>query len=310
MSTPGPPRLVIAVDVGGTAIKAARCSVTAADVQVLAEHSLATPVGSGVPAVLAAITETIGSLREGPVGGVGVIMPGAVDAENGIARYSANLGWRNLPIRAQLAQRAGLPVAIDHDVRAAARAELALGAARGHSHALFVSIGTGIAAASIIEGTVTVGARQLAGELGHVPVFPDGARCACGQRGCTETYASAAAIARRYAHASGRPATAQDVLARAAAGEPAAHEVFQQAVTALARSLVFATLLTDPGLIVLGGGLSLAGAALLDPVRQQLTDALAWRPPPELTSARFGAKAGQVGAALLGARAAGLASQA
>lgn len=298
------PPQVIAVDVGGTAIKAVRCGAAETGFAAQADVTRATPVSAGVPAVVDAIAAVIDELGHESVVGVGVIMPGVVDAEAGIARYSTNIGWRELPIRDQLAAATGRPVAIEHDVRAAGRAELTLGAARGYRDSLFVAIGTGIAAASIVNGTVAAGSGHLAGEIGHVPVYPDGARCACGQRGCAETYASAAAIARRYAEASGRAEPAERVIALAGQGDPAALVVFDQAVTALARCLVFATMLNDPEVIVLGGGLSLAGPALLDPLRAQLSDALAWRPPPALATAHFGARAGQIGAALLGLAAA------
>ena len=120
-----------------------------------------------------------------------------------------------------------------------------------------------MAAAVITRGQVSVGATGRAGELGHLPVFPNGEWCACGQRGCTETYASAAALSRRYSAASGiSDVPAKDVISRAAAGDPIADGVFQDAIVALGRALVNYVLLMDPELILIGGGMAASGAAL------------------------------------------------
>jgi glucokinase len=295
----------IGVDVGGTGLKAALCRP---DGTVLAEARTATP--AGVPAVLAAIGDLVDTLTEHATElgveprGVGLSLPGMVDAAAGIARYSANLGWRDLPIRDLVAERAGLPVAIDHDARTAGLAELQLGAAHGTTEALYLALGTGIGAVPISRGEVLAGADGLAGELGHLPAMPGGEPCPCGQAGCTERYASAAALGRRYLQATGEPAGAEQVIARAMAGDPIASRVFEQAIEALARALVCYTVLLDPALIVVGGGLSLAGAHLLDPLGVKLAEGLPWRPAPALVPARFGADSGRIGAALLGWRAA------
>ncbi|MDQ2837527.1 MAG: ROK family protein [Actinomycetota bacterium] len=297
---------VIAVDVGGTEIKGAVCDAGGA---ALAQRRRPTPVSAGVPAVLdeiAGLITELASAAESTVRGVGLIMPGVVDAAAGIARYSTNIGWRDLAIRDQIRDRVGLPVAIEHDVRAGGLAEARLGAAHGVDEALFLAIGTGIAGASILGGRLVTGAGNLAGEIGHLPVFPDGELCACGQRGCTETYASAAALPRRYRTLGGtggeRPEQirAEQVIERAEAGDPIAVRVFDEAITALARALVSYILLLDPALIVIGGGLSLAGDRLLVPLVERIGLGLVWRDVPELVTARFGADSGRVGAALVG----------
>jgi glucokinase len=296
--------VVAALDVGGTAIKSALTS--SAGVELL--HSQRqTPVSAGVDAVVDAIVDSVAELRvraQADVVGVGLIFPGVVEAEAGIARYSANIGWRDLPIRDIVSERVGLPVAIEHDVRAGGLAELRLGAARGTSEALFLPIGTGIAGAIITGGRVISGPTAMAGEIGHIPVVPDGELCACGQRGCTENYASAAALVRRYRRLASLPdaavVQAEDVIALAGKGDQAATQVFNDAVTALGRALVTYTLLMDPELIVIGGGLANAGAVLLSPLVDQLEQGLAWRNAPPLRPAHFGAGAGRIGAALIG----------
>jgi len=297
------------VDVGGTAIKAALCD---RDCAVLDTASRPTPAAEGVPAVLAAICDIIDELsgraeqRRLSVAGIGLILPGVVDPAAGLVRYSANLPWRDLPIAEEIRRRVGRPVAIEHDVRAAGLAEARLGAARGVPDALFLGIGTGIAAASIVGGRQVAGSGGLAGEIGHLPVVAGGEPCGCGRRGCAERYASAAAISRRYQARTGRPASAAEVIELAATGDPAAGGVFDEALTALSQLLIGCVLLLDPELIVLGGGLALAGDALLDPLADRLRTGLAWRAAtgrpaaPPLRTARFGDQVGRIGAALVG----------
>ncbi|UQX89833.1 ROK family protein [Jatrophihabitans telluris] len=307
---PGP--AVTAIDLGGTAMKG---SVWDRAGRELLRRDRPTPVAAGVLAIVAAVVdlhhELVSALHEQDpelsVQALGLICPGLVDPRGGIALYSANLGWRDLPLRELVSAALAMPVSLDHDVRSAGRAEAEFGAARGVSEALYVQIGTGIAATLIIGGEVLVGSRGRTGEIGHVPARPDGEPCACGQRGCTETYASAAAIARRYRSRTREPAglgveidagiDAEVVIARAAAGDDAARQVFDEAIQALAIALAGYTMLADPELIVLGGGLSRAGALLIDPLAAELTARLTWREPPRITIGAFAADAGRRGAA-------------
>jgi glucokinase len=228
---------------------------------------------------------------------VGLAVPGIVDEQRGIARYSTNLGWRDLPLRDIAGERLGLPVTLVHDVRAGALAEREFGAAQGVDDFLFLPIGTGIAGTIFVGGQPYGGADGMAGEIGHAPVPIGDEPCACGQRGCLETYASAAALVRRY----GQPGvSAADVVARAVnnAGDPAAHRVFSDAVCALGFALTTYTMLLDPALIVVGGGLAEAGDTLLEPLRAQLAARVTWRQPPRVVKAALGASAGRLGAAI------------
>jgi glucokinase len=294
--------LVIGVDVGGTAIKAALFDAAGRD---YCPSERPTPRQLGPDAVVATTIAAITELRaQAPparqVRAVGLVVPGVVDAHEGIAVYAANLGWSQLPLRQIVADAIGLPVVLDHDVRAAGLAELKWGAARGLQEVLFVALGTGIAAAVITEGQVLAGATGRAGELGHMPVFPHGEWCACGQQGCTETYASPAAISRRYSAASGTgDVPAKEVISRAAAGDPVAAGIFNDAITALSRALVNYVLIMDPELIVMGGGMAASGPALFEPLTRELAAGLAWRPAPRISSGEFAGDAGRRGAGLL-----------
>jgi len=294
--------LVMGVDVGGTTVKAALLD---SDGREYGRCEQPTPRHVGPEAIVATIIDTVVELQRhvpdaGRLRAVGLVVPGVVDAQHGIAVYATNLGWRDLPIRQMVAEGVGLPVILDHDVRAAGLAELELGAGRGAHEMLFVALGTGIAAAVITRGQLATGATGMAGELGHLPVVPDGELCACGQRGCTETYASGAAISRRYSAVSGISGIpARDVLSRASAGDDLAQRIFSDAITALGRALVNYVLIMDPEMIIIGGGLADSGAALLDPLTSEVQGGLAWRSAPTITDGRFGADAGRRGAALL-----------
>ena len=298
--------LVIGVDVGGTTIKAA---LIGSDGFEYGHSEQLTPRQLGPDAVIATIVRAIDELRaqvpeDARLRAVGLVVPGVVDAQQGIAVYAANLGWQDLPLRQIVAEAIGLPVVLDHDVRAAGLAELELGAGRGLQEVLFIALGTGVAAAVITRGRTYAGATGRAGELGHLPVFPEGERCACGQRGCTETYASASALSRRYSASSGiSEVPAKDVISRAAAGDPVADRIFTDAVTALARALVHYVLLMDPQVILIGGGMAASGPALLRPLAREVQAGLAWRPAPRISNGEFAGDAGRRGAALLAWRA-------
>jgi glucokinase len=291
---------VIAVDVGGTTIKAA---VVDRDGDFVREATRPTPATDGPDAVIAALLELIAELRaQGDVGALGVVVPGHVDGRTGRAIFSANLGFRDVPLRDIVAEATGLPSLLEHDIRAAGVAEDAIGATAGVKDYLLAVIGTGIAAVLQTGGRPVAGAISLPGELGHIPVWPGGEPCSCGQRGCLERYSSAAAIGRRYAQlGGGRGLSAGEVLARR--GEDGrARRVWAEAVEALALAFTTCTYLIDPELIVIAGGLSAAGDELLVPVQEELAKLVLWRPPPPIKLSPLGARAGLLGAAILARR--------
>ena len=184
---------------------------------------------------------------------------------------------------------------LGHDVRTGALAETRIGAARGMSDVVYLSIGTGIAAGIVLGGRLHAGGGY-AGEIGHTPAGHD-EPCACGGRGCLEAIASAAAIARRYTARTGRPAAgAAEVLA---AGDADAAAVWDEALDALAGALAWIASVIAPQAIVIGGGLSRAGATLLDPLNDRTARNLTFQPMPQLVPAALGDRAGCMGAALL-----------
>jgi glucokinase len=290
---------VIAVDVGGTTIKGA---VVGADGGLHGEVTRPTPVAEGSEAVVAELTAIISELAETgspSAQAVGLVVPGVVDAAAGRAVFSANVGFRDLPLREVIHKAVGLPTLLEHDVYAAGVAERAVGAAAGVDDHLLAVIGTGIAGVVHCAGGPVRGALGVAGELGHIPVWPGGERCPCGQRGCLERYASAAAIARRYAQLGGPPGVTAEAIAARRSTDPAAQRVWEEAAEALAIAFVTCTMLLDPELIVIAGGLSAAGDALLGPVQAELAERVTWREPPPIRLSPLGGRAGLIGAAIL-----------
>ncbi|RJL34356.1 ROK family protein [Bailinhaonella thermotolerans] len=284
---------VVAIDVGGTSMKGALVD-RLGRVSALERR----PTGRSAT-VVEDIRRFAGDLiAHGDAAAVGIAVPGLVDSVANVALYSANLGWRDVPAADFVPD--GVPVALAHDVRAGGVAEGVYGAGRGVTDFLCLPIGTGMAAAMVLGGSAYAGSRGWGGEIGHTPVWPDGEPCACGQRGCLENYASASAIARRH----GGGLTAEQVVA-AADEDPVAKRVLDEAVEALGIGLATYTLLLDPALIVIGGGLAGAGERLLAPVRAALASRLAFREAPPVRATAIGPHAGMMGAAILAWRAAG-----
>lgn len=298
-------RHVIALDVGGTGMKAA---LVGADGTLLYEARRPTGRERGADAVVESILRFAGELRaygQEHLGqsalAAGVAVPGIVDAGRGIAVYAANLGWRDVPLRALVADRiGGVPVALGHDVRTGGLAEGRIGAGKGADRFLFVPLGTGIAGAIGIAGRIEAGAHGYAGEIGHIVVRPDGPDCGCGQRGCLETLASAAAVTRAWAEASGDPdADAADCAKAVESGDQRAVRVWHDAVDALAAGLVTALTLLDPRTLIIGGGLAEAGETLFTPLRAAVEERVTFQKLPAIVPAALGDTAGCLGAGLL-----------
>lgn len=291
----------VAVDVGGTLVKSAIVDDTGA---VRARSPRPTPRTADTAAAVVDLVAELFREASRTVSGtwpiaLSVAVPGIVDEQAGVGVYSENLGWRDRPLRRMLEDRVDAPVTLVHDVRSAGAAEARIGAAAGVDDSVTVAIGTGVSAA-LWSGGRTIHARGYAGELGHLRVTSEDVPCICGGRGCLEAVASAAAIARRYAQLGGRAPVAgsQDVIRRASSGDDVASRVWEDALDGLSVGLTSVASILAPEVVVLAGGLSLAGDALLRPVKARLEERLRVVPVPRVVVARFSADAGTVGAAL------------
>ncbi len=294
--------VVLALDVGGTGIK---CALVDPSGTVRHAERHATRRERGTAAVVETVLDVAAGLAAtAQAAGLrpraaGVVVPGVIDEARGMAVWSANLGFRDIPLRDLMSKRLGLPATLGHDVRAGGLAEARLGAGRGYRHVFVVAIGTGIAAAHVVDGRVFAGAHGAAGEIGHIVVRPDGPKCGCGNHGCLEAIASASSVARRYLEHTGQVGGADQVAKLALAGDPGAGAVWQETVAALADGLLTGLALFDPEILVVGGGLAEAGDALLTPLRDALKARITFHREPALERAALGDEAGCLGAALL-----------
>lgn len=294
---------VLAVDVGGTDIKAG-CFVAG---EMGSTISIPSRAGEGGEAVIEVILSVVDAIRArcspGSIDSIGLVVPGVVDSNHGRVLSASNFAWKDVPLPQIIADRTGLPVGFGHDVRSAALAEREWGAARGVSDFAFMPIGTGIAVAVVLNGRLYEG-RGMAGEVGHGGAVA-GLSCACGGKGCLETVASAAAIARRYRDATGAAATAVpgalEVSELAQAGDNVAAGIWNDAVNAIADLIASFSIMLDLPLVVIGGGLSKAGAQFFQPLQAAVAQRLSYHHVPEVVAAELGHQAGMWGAALVGA---------
>jgi glucokinase len=269
--------LNVGVDVGGSKVAVL---VVDADGSIVGRTTLPTPVGAPTEAagrIAAAIREALdeAGLELDRVAAVGVGVPGRVEPADGVVSLAVNLGWHRLPLGPQLEAVLGVPCAIENDVRAAAAGlveRAVLGAVRDF---VYLSVGTGISAGVVLDGRVHRGTRGLAGEIGHIVVDPDGPVCPCGLRGCLETVSAGPAIARAardagFSGSDGREAGPPAVYEAAARSDETAGEVVRRSGRALARAIHALVMTYDVERVVLGGGVSGAGGAFLEPILSEL----------------------------------------
>jgi predicted NBD/HSP70 family sugar kinase len=196
-------------------------------------------------------------------------MPGLVDPDTGVVRHAVNLDVESLSLAAELAADLGIPVQVENDVKAAALGAVQLLAGRRSGvvpRSLgYLNLGTGLAAAMIVEGRVVRGLEGAAGEIGHIPVGGDMV-CSCGQVGCLETLASGTSLARRW---SGAPA---GLFAAARAGDTVARAAADDLGRGVATAVQILVLAAGAEHVAVGGGLTGLGEPLVTAVRQHLRD--------------------------------------
>ncbi|HEV6954594.1 MAG TPA: ROK family transcriptional regulator [Promicromonospora sp.] len=238
----------------GVKLPADRLFGVVADLRCGVLDEASVPVDDPRPeAVVERVAELVAGLRAGrpEVGGVGLATAGDVDA--GHVAYSPFLGWRDVPLRDQVAARTGLPTTVENDVRALLTGERWYGVGRGLSSLALVTVGAGVGSALLVEGHVVRGHSGVAGEVGHVLVDPDGPPCHCGNRGCVEAIAGSRAILDRVA-AAGLPATTLDEVARLArAGQPEAERVLAEAGRAVGTGIATVANLLGPEHVLITG---------------------------------------------------------
>ncbi|MEJ7628770.1 MAG: ROK family glucokinase [Nocardioidaceae bacterium] len=311
--------LTIGVDVGGTKIAAGVVKPDGTIVETLRRVTPAHEARATEDVIIAVVAE----LRQGhEVEAVGIGAAGYIDVARATVLFAPNLAWRDEPLKATVEDAVGIPVVVENDANAAAWGEFRFGAGADVDDLLMVAIGTGIGGGIVLDGELFRGTFGIAGEFGHVKLVPDGRMCGCGNRGCWEQYASGSALVRevRKAAGTGSPAavaivaaaggdpkaiTGQMVTAAAKDGDPLCVEAFQTIGEWLGRGLADLASIFDPGVVVIGGGVSEAGDLLLDPARASYRRQLSGRghrPEMEIRLAALGNSAGMSGAADLARR--------
>jgi glucokinase len=287
---------VAAVDMGGSLMKGTLATPAILDLPVRRQPRSATHPVDGLLGMLSELEHQARSSGAG-LAAVGVAVPGIVDETLGRVRRAVNLGIENLDLRALLQGELNIPVYVGQDVRCAAIAERSVNEESFGPVTLVVPIGTGIGAAIIVDGQ-TFAADGYAGEIGHLNVS-SGRKCSCGLIGCLETVSSARAISSIYAELSGEPMVdAATVAARAATSDGAAVTAWNGAVDGLATALAACCSVLGVDSVILAGGLSLAGPALIDPLTDALRRRLSFHRRPRLSTAKLTADAGCRGAVL------------
>ncbi|MFF1873315.1 ROK family protein [Streptomyces sp. CB03911] len=290
--------MVVALALGGTRIKGV---AMAADGSLLHSGGRQTRADRGPDAVLETVLDYAGELsRRHSASAAGIAVPGLVGEATGTSVLAAQLGWRQVPVRRWLAEELEMPVAFAHEVRAGGVAEARLGAGRSCRSFLFVAVGNGVTASTVVDGRPAREGGGATDELGHLVIRPGGDPCSCGGAGCLETVASASAVARRYRLATGEEnVTAKEVQARARTGDPIAAGIWHEAIEALADGLSSAISLVGPERIVVGGALARAGRSYVDALQAELSKRLTLREAPRVVPSGLGQQAAVLGAALL-----------
>jgi glucokinase len=309
--------LILAIDLGGTQIRAAL-----ADPQgmLLARAATQTRAEEGPEAVIGRIIECAEQVLEGVertrVIGVGVGAPGPINPWTGVLYNPPNLpGWEAVPLADRLAATLGLPVYAGNDANLAALGERRFGAGQGMDDLVYMTVSTGIGGGIISGGQLVVGARGFAGEIGHQTLEPDGPLCGCGQRGHLEALAAGPAIARAARRALQEGATslmaelvddpehitAETVTEAAVRGDAVARQILERAGFYIGLGLVNVIHMVEPQRIIIGGGVSQAGELLFAPIRRTVAERLmspVYR-GVEIVSAALGDDVGLLGAVAL-----------
>lgn len=311
------PSVYLGIDLGGTSIKMGLVDQLG---NIL--HTLEGPTPAGYHQVLAVFSQMAEQILQkshyawDDIIGVGVGVPAFLDQQRGIVIEAVNLGWDQVPLKEDLEKLWTVPIIVENDANAAALGEMWNGAGKGASHLICLTLGTGIGGGVIIHGDIYHGANGSAGEVGHITVkHQGGRRCNCGRMGCLETEASATAIvldalAQMKGMSTGPlkeeydrtgTLTAKSVVQLAQQGDTICKEIMTKVGSVLGNTLAQMCYLLNPEIIVIGGGVALAGQILFDPLIQAFNHAILPRiaENTSIVPAKLGNQAGLTGAAWL-----------
>ena len=286
-------KFIVGIDVGGTNIVAgAMPEDGSAQIAMRTEPTRADQGADAVVDRIVLLAETVIAETIAATGatradfyGVGIGSPGPLDRKSGIVILTPNLGWRDFPLRDRISERVRMPASLDNDANCATLGEWWRGAARGAQNVVGMTIGTGIGGGLILNGQLYHGSSDVAGEIGHTTIDSNGRRCKCGNYGCLEAYASGPAIAERareilqdysdsillqLANNDPQQITAQTVYDAASRGDPIAREVVRDTAHLLGAGIANLLNIFNPEVVVIMGGVTYAGDALVAPLRAEV----------------------------------------
>ena len=255
--------LFLGIDLGGTFVKLGVCTRGG---EIKGTISIPTRPDLGPQNTVARIGEAVDTLQKktGDVIATCAGVPGPLDLERRLLIKAANLpGWTNVRLPQMLGNRLGMPTYMENDANCASWGEMIVGAGRGLNSLVLYTLGTGVGGGIILNGEMWIGSTGAAGALGHTIIDPNGPACGCGQKGCVEQYASATAVAKKFGRGS-----AKDCFDAAKKGVPEAIAVVDWSVDGLSTGVANVIQTLYPDVVVLAGGMALAGDFLLDKVRE------------------------------------------
>lgn len=307
----------IGLDIGGTTIKGI---ILRSEGTIVYENAIVTGSEEGAENMLLNIFKLIdtlfaeSSVSPQQVAGIGIGCPGMIDSKSGNVVFAGNLGLKNFPLAAKIAEQFDLPVKITNDANAAALGEAKFGAGKEYSSSIMVTLGTGVGGGIVLDGKLFEGNKSVGAEIGHTVIERNGNKCTCGRRGCFEAYSSASALIKKTREAmSNNPKSkmwrSYDLLAVNGKTcfdyyqtDETAKEVVDWYLSYLATGLTNLANEFRPEVIMLGGGVSEQGETLTKPL-QKLVDAEIFGGPDfapvKIVKATLGSRAGAFGAAAL-----------
>lgn len=264
------------IDIGGTTVKLGLFLTSGTLVEKWEIKTRTENEGERIlPDIAATLLEKMEQqgIKRGKIAGIGVGIPAPVDAE-GIVSNTANLGWGYKEVKREVEQLVGVKVEVGNDANVAALGEMWLGAGKGHNNMIMVTLGTGVGGGVIVDGKAVVGAHGAGGEIGHLCVnYEETQCCGCGKRGCLEQYASATGITRLAMRRLAldneqtvlrqKKLNAKEVFDAVKAGDHVAIQIAEAFGSYLGHAMANLAAITDPDIIVIGGGVSKAGEILL-----------------------------------------------
>lgn len=301
------------IDIGGTTVK---IGLFTTEGELLEKWEIKTRTENHGEAILPDVAESLQNkmqeknIRKSEVDGIGIGIPAPV-MEDGVVQKTANLGWGYKEVTREMKELTGLPVAAGNDANMAALGEMWLGAGKGQKNMIMVTLGTGVGGGIIVNGKPLAGSHGAGGEIGHFCVNEEETEtCGCGNTGCLEQYASATGIsrlARRRLERDDSPSSLRgsEISAKAVfdalkEGDAVAKEIVEEFGSYLGHALAAIAVITDPSVIVIGGGVSKAGEILLEYVEKYFHEKVFFaNQDTRFVLAQLGNDAGICGAAKL-----------